>query len=1341
MTTDPSLPPPADDPTDHGPLDGITFAAGLPRAGSAAGSGPDVLLGRSIGGIVITRLVAEGGMGRVYEGLQEKPRRTVAVKVMRPGIASAAMLARFEREAEMLARLRHPGIAHVYEVGTCPSAQGSLPYFVMEFIPEARTILAFAEDYGLSTARRLELFRSVCDAVAHGHRAGIVHRDLKPANILVDATGQPKVIDFGVARSLVAEAAAVTILAEDGQLVGTLQYMSPEQFAGDPASVDARSDVYALGVVLCELLVGAPPYDLRRKSIVEAARIVADKDLTLPAARGLLRGGLGAIVGMCLARDPRRRYADAAALAADIGRHLAGDPLEARPPTLLQSVGRLARRHRTAVIAASSLVAAMILAIAGISVFLVRAEQERAFAERQRAIADAARARAEGAAADARWGMYRANLQKLVTIAEGAGGPWSREFIDETQELVATDRRPLELSVLEAGLDRSTAVVPGPSAGLAVSPGGRRFAILRDGGVGIHDATSGARVAAIAAGDSRIRQAVLSHDGDRLVAVSADGSARVHDAATGGEVAVLRGHAGAVRCADFAADGRRVITGAADGTARVWDAGSGASLAVLDGHEGTVWSVALSPDGTRAATACSRGTRSPVQAALVRIWDVAAKPKSHSVPGNDPGPVRLGFSPDGRRIVVAFMNGTTRLLDGDGGAELALLARSERVFVNTGFKFAFSPDGSRVATAGTADGEIRIWDAATGGEVAVLEGHEQFVTDIAYSPDGRRLLSASADGTARLWDAGRWAAAAKPLVHDGVVLDVGFAGDGDQFLTRAVGGAVRLWKWPDCGERCVTLRGGSETRAVAFSPDGRILAVVEDDGSTRLWDVAAAREVACLSGHGSTKKLVFSPDGTRLATIGRPGTQLWNTATGALVADLRGTATFVECGAFSPDGTQFATGSLTGKVQLWDGLTGAALRPWQPGDPADNADDGLEDLVVADFEGDGWAPWTVEGTAFGSGPSAAVQDGRQVFAGVQGGRFADSRAGGADAVGRVRSPPLRIARPFINLLVVSFGLPGNACVNLLVDGTAVRTAFAPNTQLVPVTWDVRDLAGRDAVIEIVDGMHGLSPRGREFCIAVDQIVQSVRPASVAETAVLEAHVPSVTALSFSPDGRRLLTVSTWDSVLSFAGQSLRVGCDRTVRVWDVRDGRCIATFPGHCEIESFWWLCPVGAAFSPDGERIVVISGAVARVWSVKTGREVVVLEGHDSAIVRAVFSPDGTRILTVAGDGARVWDAATGVALAVLRGHGVSVIEAAYSADGTRIVTAAMGRTVRIWDAATGAGLAVLSGGRVGMECAAVSPVGGRIATWSTRGRDVGLWGLSNAEVTAARKSVVGTP
>jgi tetratricopeptide (TPR) repeat protein/predicted Ser/Thr protein kinase len=302
---------------------------------------------RSIGRYRIVRHIGTGGMGEVYEAEQDNPRRRVALKVIRPDIASPEVLRRFDLESSILAKLQHPGIAQVFDAGKAQGPAGETPYFAMEFV-EGRPLLEFAA--ALPLKDRLALFLKVCEAVEHAHRRGIIHRDLKPANILVDAAGQPRILDFGIARVTDADIRATTLQTDIGKLVGTLPYMSPEQAGGDPADLDTRSDVYSLGVILYELLAGKPPYEIKRGRIPEALRIIKEVDpAPLSTTNRTLRGDLETITSKSLAKERERRYQSVSDLAADLRRYLSDQPIEARPPSAMYQIRKFTRRNRTAV--------------------------------------------------------------------------------------------------------------------------------------------------------------------------------------------------------------------------------------------------------------------------------------------------------------------------------------------------------------------------------------------------------------------------------------------------------------------------------------------------------------------------------------------------------------------------------------------------------------------------------------------------------------------------------------------------------------------------------------------------------------------------------------------------------------------------------------------------------------------------------------------------------------------------------------------------------------------------------------------------------------------------------
>lgn len=327
------------------PALGQGFHAPTPNALGVENAREEGPLPERIGPFVVKGVLGRGGMGVVYLAEQERPHRRVAVKVLRATAVSASSLRRFELEAEVLGRLEHPGIARVYEAGTHAAGAEALPYFAMELV-EGLPITRYGAEQKLDTRARLELFAAVCDAVQHAHAKGVVHRDLKPGNILVDGSGQPKILDFGVARLTDSDIKS-TMQTEVRQIVGTLPYMSPEQAGGDSRDVDTRADVYSLGVVLYELLAGKPPFDMTGRMVHEAIRVIREEEPSkLSAVSRVFRGDLETITAKALEKDRGRRYQTAADLASDVRRNLASEPITARARSARYEIERFVSRHR-----------------------------------------------------------------------------------------------------------------------------------------------------------------------------------------------------------------------------------------------------------------------------------------------------------------------------------------------------------------------------------------------------------------------------------------------------------------------------------------------------------------------------------------------------------------------------------------------------------------------------------------------------------------------------------------------------------------------------------------------------------------------------------------------------------------------------------------------------------------------------------------------------------------------------------------------------------------------------------------------------------------------------------
>jgi eukaryotic-like serine/threonine-protein kinase len=397
---------------------------------------PDRALPAKVGRYRILRVLGEGGMGVVYEAEQQYPRRIVALKLMQPGVATAELLRRFEHESRVLGRLQHPGIAQIYEAGTADAGFGPQPYFAMEFV-RGQSLCDYAQALHLNVPQRLELIIKICDAVQHAHQRGVIHRDLKPGNILVDAEGQPKVLDFGVARSTDSDAYA-TRQTDLGQLLGTLAYMSPEQVFGDPLELDTRSDVYTLGVILYELLAGRLPYQVSNK-LHEAVRTIREEDaVRLSSISRAYRGDLETIVSKTLEKDKGRRYASPADLAADIRRHLQDEPIVGRHASTAYQLSKFGRRNRALVAGVGAVFVVLVGGIVASAWQAARATQARktALLERDRATTAEERANKERDRA--------LNAERAATAAE------VQALRDRNQALAENERADTEAATAKA---------------------------------------------------------------------------------------------------------------------------------------------------------------------------------------------------------------------------------------------------------------------------------------------------------------------------------------------------------------------------------------------------------------------------------------------------------------------------------------------------------------------------------------------------------------------------------------------------------------------------------------------------------------------------------------------------------------------------------------------------------------------------------------------------------------------------------------------------------------------------------------------------------------------------
>jgi WD40 repeat protein/predicted Ser/Thr protein kinase len=925
-----------------------------------------------VGSYRIERLLGRGGMGAVYEAEQDNPRRLVALKVIRPGLAGHDFAKRFTREAHILGRLHHPGIAQVYAAGLADDGQ---PFFAMELVHGA-SLNAYANRRRLDVAARIELVARICDAVQHAHEQGVIHRDLKPGNILVDEMGQPKILDFGVARATDADLKSTTAATEVGQVIGTLPYMSPEQVAGDPAAIDPRTDVYSLGVVLFELLCGQLPYTLHGLPLAEAARVIHDRDPDrLGSVNTSLRGDVETIAAKALEKDKQRRYPSAAALAADLRRFLAGQPVTARPASRLYLFRKFARRNK-------ALVGGVAATIVALSVGMVLSLTFAWGEARQRQLAEQQRQEAMREAYQARLAAALSALRDFQTTEA------ARHLEDAPRAL-----RGWEWHHLHAQLDDSLAVVRGLHTGMYATdfaPAGARVVGFRDdetrGSEGARprawDALTGEPLGTLgepsatrihatpARGGSLLyreglvtnhwfirflphgrllpvttleRRLVLPPREPNMRAFTPDGSRCAQFYMHGGKewrCDLFDGNSGKRLAAfedlpanpgmamTFSPDGRLLACGGDDGTIRLWDAAGGVPLAVLRGHGDKLTALAFSADGSRLLSGAGDGT--------LFLWDVVSRrPLLGPLRGHAAEVESVAFHPDRTILASAGTDSAVHLWRARDGESLGALQGHE----GNVYRVAFSPDGRLLASAAT-DGTARVWRPATRSDVCVLRGHSSYVYPVAYSPDGRLLASGGWDNKVRLWDAatGQQLASFEDPdtgMRDRQVVSLAFGPGGDVLAVAAHRkGLVRLWQ-PSTGRLLATLSGPDRLVVhLAVSPDGNRLVGVSDDNSVRVWDLTTHQELALLPGpqgkwadFSERGSVAFSPDGRFLATPGaHPRDIVLRDARDYEVrATLQGHTREVCSAAFSPDSRRLVTSSLDGSVFVWDTATGRAL--------------------------------------------------------------------------------------------------------------------------------------------------------------------------------------------------------------------------------------------------------------------------------------------------------------------------------------------------------------------------------------------------------------------------------
>ena len=1168
-----------------------------------------VSVGTLIGPYRLLSTLGEGGMGVVYLAEQEHPlRRRLAVKVIKLGMDTRRVVARFEAERQTLALMEHPHIATVFDAGATTDGR---PYFAMEYVP-GQPITEYCDREQLSIRARLELFTQVCDAIQHAHQKGVIHRDLKPGNVLVaDVDGRrvPKVIDFGIAKATNQHASEQTQFTEHGLLIGTPEYMSPEQ-TELTADVDTRTDIYSLGVLLYELLVGAVPFDrlrLRRPGFSEIQRIIREEEPLRPSthlsSQGVsaqdvarrrqtdvhalsraLRGDLDWIAMKALEKDRGRRYASASEFGADIARFQDNEPVAARPPSVSYRVLKFVRRHRWPVFATIAFLVSVLGGLGTSTWLYVGAEQARREADMQRVTAERERTSAERAQQDASRDRALAVEQQRQAETARAEANDQRAAAEQHRDealrqeyasriqaaalsinagAILEGKRQLELCEprLRSWEWRHLRLAADASIGALRLPSDRDpnssmsridrlvFDPARNRLTALHLGFGGTRNGMVRFENSKhLPGPEAPEPPDSIIAVSDDGAKAV----------VLHWSMRRPSQAPFfttlldghGASGRFLVRAQADAGEEsrsqltVIDTDSRAVLAKLNLPDAGVW-------------------RSPVYLPT-------------------PPMVRLGAEHGG-------------VFESESNSPLSLVNYPRAVSA------AMNSDGSTVA-AWSWDHVIRVWNAGSGASRAELRGHTDLISAVAFSNDGKRLVSGSHDGTVRLWNIDSGAQIAflegpkSPVTaiarHDSPSLVA--AGTDDGFL----------WVWSHDNPAGVSMAADS-VLPVAFIRHGSMLA-------------SASRDRTVSKHEGSVTSLAFSPDGTLLASASLDRTvRVWDLSTRSTIRVFRGHASEVRAVAFRPDGRIIASGGLD-SIRLWSMTS-------QPSNL--HVSQGVERLLG--FSAGGKTLLTIAGGAL---KTREIRTGSILGAltlprkGIHG--AAASPGGDRIAIGMNVAAPGVDPTPLSPDSVRIFDASMTRQISELRLDRGVRDfLFDPSGHLLATVAEAtRD---RAEALQVWNADTGRLVAERELAI------------------------PMPISFAFSPDGRTIALAGTrgleildrnlkkpplkipglFYSVRYLPDGTLMVGTTRNVELRDGRSGALVAELVGHDK-------AVYGLATNPSGTRIFSAGlDDTFRVWDTAT-RALLLTLPAPGTIWSLTVSEDGA---SVVGDGARVrvWHAA----------------------------------------------------------------------------------------------------
>jgi WD40 repeat protein len=1023
--------------------------------------------GGAVPGYEILGELGRGGMGVVYQARQTRLNRLVALKMVLAGAhAGPEDLVRFLAEAEAVAALQHPHIVQIFEVGR----HAALPFFALEYL-EGGSLQDKLRGASLPPREAAQLVQTLARAMHAAHGRGIIHRDLKPANVLLDRDGRAKITDFGLARRVEGGAG----LTQSGAIMGTPGYMAPEQAAGRSKEVGPAADVYALGAVLYECLTGRPPFKAATP-LDTVLQVLSEEPVPPRRLQPQVPADLETICLTCLHKEPGRRYASALALADDLQRFQAGEPIRARPVSWRQRLVKWVKRRPTlaALLAVSGLALALLVGglVAGNLVLAEKQRQtERILRLEQEKVGVLERdyyfnrnARAFG-----RW------LNRDVGVAEdlleecppGLRG-WEWYFVKRLCHS--------ELFSLRGEPGAATAVAFSPDSKYLAWPGPDRT-------VCVIEVASRREVCALAGHTGAISGIAFSPDGKQLASASQDGTVRLWDLSSCREERRYPGHSGIVHSVAFSADGRRLASAGADRAVILWDVATGRRVRDFPGHTGPVLSVALGPDGKHLASASQDGT--------VRLWETDTGRPVRTLKADAGHVLSVAFSPKGD-LALGCTDEVRWVQDVVRPGQQIFARPTEHIGAVT--SVVYSGDGQYIAS-GSKDGTVVFRKAADGGRVRTYRAQAGGVTAVAFSPNRAFLASAGADGTVKVWDATRdqlGRALDHNVDHKGLVVSMAFSPDGCLLSSASVQQNVDH-------NRLVM--------SVAFSPDGRLLASASFQQEVKVWDPATGAVLWERQNQG--RVVAFSPDSQLLAVGGDGGVVTLCAArkgdkVGSFQAHGRNPVVSLEFG-LTRDGPRLASAAPDEGLKVW--------RLNRTRDKAPFAYEGLEVWRAErtkdgpPFPPHGLGEWVIRSVAFSP-------DGNRLAA--------------ADTMGNVAVFEAGTGRLFC-----SFQEPGREIRCVTFNPTGNYLAAAVLTECRVKVWDLDQrkelyvLSGHTSWVNSIT----FTPDGERLASASrDQTVKVWDLKTEREALTLRGHTKEVFAVRFSPDGGLLASASADGSV-------------------------------------------------------------------------------------------------------------------------------------------------------------------------------------------------------------------